>query len=52
MQYHSGNRKLVAAEISNVEYIKYGGLVNYPQPKTEKTAREETINHIMPIKWK
>jgi|GEM_PF-5972184 len=51
MQYHSSNRKLVAAEISNIEYIKNGKLVNYPQPIATKTAQKETINYTVPIKW-
>jgi len=51
MQYHSGNRKLIAAEITHVAHIKNGSLVSYPPTLQKKTVKKAAETPSVPINW-
>ena len=53
MQYHVSNRKLIAAEISTIDYIKDGKRVDYPQSPVKEAVKQAKTNiPITPIQWK
>ncbi|GAA4797316.1 hypothetical protein GCM10023231_27290 [Olivibacter ginsenosidimutans] len=51
LQYYSGNRKLIAAQIDHVAHMKEGAWVDYPQPIPEKSIKKADQHPTTPIIW-